>query len=179
MIPSIKSNILSFAKIRGGISKVGSINIGNYSLENTFGTAANFPYGTLSAYTVSDGLNNRFLEPEFTLSSEIGVDLGFLNSRINAAITAYQTNTTNQTVDMSISRASGYTSSKINSGEMLNKGLEVELKTTPIVTNDFRWDVNFNYTYWYNEVLSLAGDLQEISLGNTIYAIKGMSYPAD
>jgi TonB-linked SusC/RagA family outer membrane protein len=178
MIPSIKNDILSYAKIRGGVSKVGAINIGNYSLENTFGTAANFPYGSISAYTVSDGLNNRYLEPEFTLSKEIGLDLSFLNSRINTTITAYQTNTTNQTVDMSISRASGYTSSKINSGEMLNKGIEVEVKTTPIVTNDFRWDVNFNYSYWYNEVVSLAGDLKEISIGNTIYAMLGESYPS-
>jgi len=179
MIPTIKGNILSYAKLRGGISKVGSINISNYSLENTFGTAANFPFGTLSAYTVSDGLNNRFLEPEFTLSKEIGFDLSFLNSRINTSVTAYQTNTTNQTVDMSISRASGYTSSKINSGEMLNKGIEVELKTTPLLTNNWKWDVNFNYSYWYNEVLSLAGDLQEILIGNTaIYAIVGQPYPA-
>jgi hypothetical protein len=39
--------------------------------------------------------------------------------------------------------------------------------------------VNFNYSYWYNEVLSLAGDLQEILIGNTaIYAIVGQPYPA-
>jgi TonB-linked SusC/RagA family outer membrane protein len=178
MVPSLKNNILSYAKIRGGISKVGSINIDNYSLENTFSTASNFPFGSLSAYTVADGLNNRFLEPEFTLSREIGLDLSFLQSRINTSITAYQTNTTNQTVDMSISRASGYSSSKINSGEMLNKGIEVEFKTTPVVTNNLRWDVNFNYSYWYNKVVSLAGDLQEILIGNTaVYAIVGLPYP--
>jgi TonB-linked SusC/RagA family outer membrane protein len=177
MIPNLKNNILSYAKIRGGVSKVGSINIGNYALENTFGTAANFPFGALSAYTVSDGLNNRFLEPEFTLSKEIGLDLSFLESRINTTITAYQTNTTNQTVDMSISAASGYTSSKINSGEMLNKGLEVELKTTPISTSNLRWDVNLNYSFWYNRVLSLAGDLSEILIDNSIYAIVDQPYP--
>lgn len=178
MFPAIKNDVLTYAKVRGGVSKVGSINIDNYSLENIFGTASNFPFGSLSAYTVGNTLNNRFLEPEFTLSKEVGLDLSFLNNRINTTITAYQTNTTNQTVDMDVSRASGYSKSKINTGEMLNKGLEFEVRATPVLTNNLRWDVNINYAYWYNEVLSLAGDLTEILIDNSIYAIKGEPYPS-
>jgi TonB-linked SusC/RagA family outer membrane protein len=177
MVPSLKNNILTYAKIRGGISKVGSINISNYSLENLFGTASNFPFGSLSAFTTSDGLNYRFLKPEFTLSKEIGLDLSFLNNRINSTFTFYQTNTTNQTVAMGVSRASGYSSSQINAGEMLNRGFEVELKTTPVSNSDWTWDLSLNYAYWYSEVLSLAGDLQEISVGGATYAILGYAYP--
>ena len=177
MLPGLKSNLLTYLKLRGGVSKVGSINIGNYSLENVFGVATDFPFGSLSAYTVGNGLNNRYLEPEFTTSKEAGVDLSFLRNRISTNITVYQTNTTNQTVDMNISYTTGYTTSKINAGEMLNRGLEVELKTTPVVNANWRWDLNVNYSYWYNRVLSLAGDLTEISLGNYQYAIKGEPYP--
>lgn len=178
IIPALKGDIVSYMKVRGGISKVGSINIGNYSLENTFGVASNFPFSSLSAYTVSNGLNNRFLEPEFTTSKEIGMDISFLKNRLSANITAYQTNTTNQTVDMSISSSTGYSSSKINTGEMLNRGIEVELKTTPVSSVNWRWDLNMNYAYWYNEVLSLAGDLKEISIDGTVaYAIVGLPYP--
>jgi TonB-linked SusC/RagA family outer membrane protein len=177
MIPTLKSNVITYIKLRGGVSKVGSINVSNYSLENTFNVAPNFPFGSLSAYTVSNGLNNRYLEPEFTLSKEIGLDLSFLNSRVSTSFTLYQTNTTNQTVDMSISASTGYTSSKINTGEMLNKGAEIEVKTIPVSTSNLRWDLNFNYAYWYNEVLSVSGDLKEISLGNNVYAIVGSAYP--
>ncbi len=177
IIPSLKSDILTFIKIRGGVSKVGSINISNYSLENLFGTASNFPYGSLSAYTTSDGLNYRYLKPEFTLSKEVGIDFSLLKNRLNTTLTFYQTNTTNQTVDMGVSRASGYSSSKINAGEMLNKGFEVELKATPVSNADWKWDISLNYAYWYSEVLSLAGDLQEISVGGATYAILGYAYP--
>ncbi|MBN2633174.1 MAG: SusC/RagA family TonB-linked outer membrane protein [Bacteroidales bacterium] len=177
LIPGMKNDILSYAKLRGGISKVGSINIGNYQLENLFGTASNFPFGSLSAYTVGNSLNYRYLKPEFTLSKEIGLDLSFLNNRLNTTFTVYQTNTTNQTVNMNISRATGYEASKINSGEMLNRGFEFELKATPVSNSDWQWDISANYAYWYSKVLSLAGDLTEISLGNTIYAIKDMPYP--
>lgn len=178
IIPSLKGDFISYMKLRGGVSKVGSINIGVYALENTFAVAEDFPFGNLSAYTVSNSLNNRYLEPEFTLSREVGIDISFLKSRINTSITAYQTNTTNQTVSMTVPGSTGYTSSKINAGEMLNRGLEFELKTTPIATPTWRWDFNANYAHWYNRVVSLAGDLEEIDLGNTaIYAIKGMAFP--
>lgn len=177
IIPVLKGDIVNYMKLRGGISKVGAINIGNYALENTFGTTANFPFGSLSSYTVNDGLNNRYLEPEFTTSTEIGLDLGILKNRMSLSLTGYSTSTTNQTVNMSISQSTGFTSSAINTGEMINKGLEVEIKATPIMTSQVRWDVNFNYAYWYNEVKSLAGDLTEISLGNYVYAIVGESYP--
>lgn len=178
IIPSLKSDIITYLKLRGGISKVGSINIGNYALEDTYSVASNFPFGTLSSYTLSDGRNNRDLQPEFTVSKEIGADLSFLKSRLNASITVYQTNTTNQTVDMSISNATGFSSQKINSGEMMNRGLEVELKTTPVQSAYLKWDVNINYAYWYNEVLSLAGGQSELYLGsNNVYAIVGEAYP--
>jgi TonB-linked SusC/RagA family outer membrane protein len=177
MFPGMKNDILSYAKIRGGISKVGSINIGNYQLENLFGTAGDFPFGSLSAYTVANSLNYRFLKPEFTLSKEIGLDLSFLNNRLNTNFTFYQTNTTNQTVDMNVSRATGYETSKINSGEMLNRGFEFELKATPVSNSDWQWDVSLNYAHWYSEVLSLAGELTEISLGGAVYAIVGKAYP--
>jgi|WetSurMetagenome_2_1015567.scaffolds.fasta_scaffold00006_20 TonB-linked SusC/RagA family outer membrane protein len=177
IIPGMKNDILNYFKIRGGISKVGSININNYQLENVFGTASNFPFGSLSAYTTSDALNYRFLKPEFTLSKEVGLDLSFLNNRINTTLTFYQTNTTNQTVPMDVSRASGYTTSKINSGEMLNRGFEAEFKTIPVSNSNWLWELNFNYAYWYSEVLSLAGELTEISLGGATYAIVGQPYP--
>jgi hypothetical protein len=79
---------------------------------------------------------------------------------------------------MDVSGASGYSKSKINTGEMLNQGIEVELKSTPVLTSALRWDVNFNYSYWHNEVLSLAEGLSEIYIGNTaVYAIVGKAYP--
>ncbi len=162
IIPSLKNDIISYLKLRGGISKVGSINIGNYQLENLFGTASNFPFGGLSAYTVGNALYNRYLEPEFTLSKEIGLDISFLKNRLNFTFTGYQTNTTNQTLNMNISSSTGYTTSAVNTGEMLNRGLEIELKATPVSTANLVWDLNINYAYWYNEVLSLLPGINEI-----------------
>ena len=88
---------------------------------------------------------------------EIGLDLGFLNNRINFSAAVYNTNTKNQTIPIAISAATGYTSAFVNSGEMQNQGVEVDLPFTPLLKTEsgFRWDVGANFAYNKNTVKSL------------------------
>ncbi len=179
-IPGLKdNNILSFGKIRGGIAKVGSINISPYDLENEFGVTGGFPFGDLTAHSISGSLKNRYLEPEFTLSKEIGVDLNFLDSRINLEAGYYTMTTTNQTLPAQITYSSGYSSMYVNAGEMKNSGIEIELALVPVSKKDFRWDVNINYANWKSEVVKLTDEFTELSLGNFVYAIEGEAYPVN
>ncbi|TFH39758.1 MAG: TonB-dependent receptor [Bacteroidia bacterium] len=179
-IPALKdSRILSYGKLRGGIAKVGSININAYDLENEFNVTGGFPYGSVTAHSMAGALKNRYLQPEFTLSKEIGIDLNFLNSRINAELAYYSMSTTNQTLPAQIAYSSGYSSMYVNAGEMVNKGFEAELKFVPVFNSTIRWDVNVNYAYWFNEVVSLTPEFDELSLGNYVYAIVGQPYPVN
>ncbi len=179
-IPALAdNNILSYGKLRGGIAKVGSINISPYDLENEFGVTGGFPYGDLTAHSIKGALKNRYLEPEFTLSKEIGLDLNFYESRINLELGWYSMSTTNQTLPAQIAYSSGYSSMYVNAGEMKNSGVEVELGLVPITNADWRWDVNINYANWNSEVVSLTDEFDELSLGNYVYAIKGQPYPVN
>ena len=180
-IPGLKDNpILSYGKLRGGIAKVGSINISPYDLENTFSVTGGFPYGSLTAHSISNSLKNRYLEPEFTLSKEIGLDLNFYDSRLNLEATYYTMSTTNQTLPAEIAYSSGYSSMNVNAGEMKNSGVELELGLVPVSTNDLRWDVNVSYAYWKSEVVSLTDAFDELYLGdNFVYAIVGEPYPVN
>jgi TonB-linked SusC/RagA family outer membrane protein len=177
-IPALANNpVLTYGKLRGGIARVGSVNIGAYNLENEFTVLGGYPYGTSVAHGISSSLKNPFMEPEFTLSNEIGLDLNFFNSRINAEMAYYTMRTTNQTLPADIPQSSGFTSMYINTGEMLNKGFEIELGLVPVFNQDIRWDVNVNYSYWFNKVVSLTDVVDEIDLGNYVYAIVGETYP--
>ena len=179
-IPALKDNpILTYGKLRGGIAKVGSVSIGAYNLENEFYVISDFPYGSSVAHGISNSMKNPFMEPEFTLSNEIGIDLNFLNSRINLEAAYYSMSTTNQTLPADIAPSSGFTSMYINSGEMYNSGFEVELGLVPVFRNDFKWEFNVNYSYWNNEVRSLTPDFDELLISNSnyVYAIVGETYP--
>ena len=181
-IPALAdNNILSYGKLRGGIAKVGSINIDPYDLENEFAVTGGFPFGDLTAHSISGALKNRYLEPEFTLSKEIGVDLNFFDSRINLEAGWYTMSTTNQTLPAQITYSSGYSSMYINAGEMKNSGIEIELGLVPVSSTDWRWNINVNYANWNSEVVSIVDDdvEDELYLGNYVYAIEGQPYPVN
>jgi TonB-linked SusC/RagA family outer membrane protein len=88
-INSLKDNkILSYGKIRGGVTQVANINLGGnpygaYSLVNPFVPPAGFPYGSLGGYSQSTTYLNPLIKPELTTEYEVGGELGFLNNRIN------------------------------------------------------------------------------------------------
>jgi TonB-linked SusC/RagA family outer membrane protein len=196
-IPLGIQDIFSFGKARAGITQVGTLNVNPYSLENVFvlgsnnnssGTDtrrgyANFPYGSLTSFTTSNRLNNPNLKPEMTLSKEVGLELGFLNSKINLTLTAYENSTKDQTVPVQIPNSSGYISTNINTGEVLGRGFESELKANILDNkNGFSWEIGANFTYQTSKVVSITSDLDEIQLGgyttgSGVYATVGDLYP--
>lgn len=174
-IPGLKdNNVLSYGKLSGAWSKTGNVSVGPYSLDNVFNTGGGFPYGSTAGFTVSNNLNNRLIKPEFTTEKQVALDLGFLKNRISLKVTAYKTNTTNQTLPVQISSATGFTSALLNSGEMENKGIEVDANVTVLNNsrNGLKWDVGANFAYNKNEVLSLYPGINDFLLGGDQYVIK-------
>lgn len=189
-VPALKElTFLSFAKIRAAATKVGGINVGPYALQTAFGTGS-FPYGSLAGFTVGNNLPDPNLTPEFTNSYEIGGEFGFLNNRVNLELAYYTQKTTGQTVSISTSQATGYSSALINAGTLENTGFEFDLKTTPVkLANGFTWDFNVNFSQVDNKVLELYQGINELNLSNyygltsdaslgQVFATVGEQYPS-
>ena len=194
MFPALRnSNILTSAKLRGGIAKVGQVSILPYQLQNVFNPGTGFPFGGQAGYSQSTRQNDPGLKPEFTNNKEVGLELG-LFGRANLNVVYYNTTTTNQTVPIDVSRATGYSSALINAGSMVNNGIEIDLSTSrPIGSvNGFNWSINTNFTYLESKVTSLYQDLDRINIpygGNQfrpelaggasdVFAAKNQPYPA-
>jgi ferric enterobactin receptor len=139
-----QNNILSFGKVRASWAQVGKdanayatltyvnnpISIGNYT-------------GIGNQYTSG----NPFLKPEIQTSWEVGGELRFLNGRIGLDYTYYHSQTENQIAQPRLSNASGYILTAINSGSVINKGMEVAITGKPVAQKDFGWDVMLNFSY--------------------------------
>ncbi len=173
------NSILSYGKLRGAYSKTAQVSIGAYSLLNTFNAGGGFPFGGVAGFTVNGRYANPDIKPEFSIDKEVGAELGFLKNRILLSGAYYHTRTTNQTIPITISSATGFTSSVVNSGVMTNEGFEVDLKVSPIVKtrSGFRWDIGGNFSYNKNIVESIAPGLNEVFVGGNSYAIVGKPYP--
>ena len=50
---------------------------------------------------------------------------------------------------------SGYSSKKINAGDIENQGVELMAYATPIRTKDFEWTINYNVSHNSNKIKDL------------------------
>jgi TonB-linked SusC/RagA family outer membrane protein len=174
-IPGLKnSKAISYLKLRGAISKTGNVNLAAQSLENTYNLGGGFPYGTLVGYTSSNVLRLPSYTPEFVKNKEVGIELGFLKNRINIEVTAYTQDNTDQIVQVNYSGATGFTSALLNAASFTNKGLEFDLRLTPLIRiRDVSIDFKANYTYQTNEVTKIIEGVDQLSVGNANYVIVG------
>jgi TonB-linked SusC/RagA family outer membrane protein len=177
VIPAFKDNrIISYFKLRGAVSKTGNVTLDPYNFENTFNTSTFFPYGDLLGFQANPLTFADKFKPEFVVNKEVGIELGFLKNRINIEATYYHQNNTNQVIDVQLSNTTGYTTAKQNAAAFINKGLELDLKLTPLVKiRNVTVDFKINYSNQKNKVTSLVDGVNELGIGNYNYVIVGQS----
>lgn len=158
----VKSDILSFAKVRANWAQVGS-DTGPYQLYNTI--PFNQDWGDVKRATIEFNLKNNFLKPEIATSYEFGGDLRFLNNRLALDVTWYKTNKRNQIINIPTTIASGASNRLINAGNIQNSGWEIGLTAMPC-KGEFNWESNINFTKNENKVISLLKGLPEYSMGS-------------
>lgn len=152
-------NVISFAKLRasyglnGNVSNISGENIANgaYDLQGSFTTGL---YGGDVGYLL-DKLPNPMLRWEKSRTVDVGLDLSFLENRINANFTFYNRVTESKYADIPIPGSSGATTFRSNNGEISNTGLEIDLGFRVIRTSDWNWDINVNVAYNKNKILKL------------------------
>jgi len=181
------SNVISSLKIRGGVSKVGEVNLpgtyGAYQLQRTFSQQGGFPYGNLPGFGLDNRIVSDNLKPELTNQYEFGFDLNLFSDKITSSVTWYHSTTSNQTVSTGVSYTSGGGSYLTNVGETMSQGLETDLHVTAVRTANWQVKIGGNYTYLDNRVNSINGDIiNQISLatygdGSGIYAKAGYPFP--
>ncbi|MFM7710535.1 MAG: SusC/RagA family TonB-linked outer membrane protein [Ferruginibacter sp.] len=174
LIPQLQSSkVINFAKLRGAISKTGNVPLVAQQDPN-FSVATFFPFGSTLGYNIPTSIFQTQFKPEFVLNREIGIELGFLKNRINFEATYYSQNNSNQVLDLQLANSTGYTTSKLNAAEFVNKGLELDLKLTPLFkVGDLNIDLKANYTYQTSKVLKLVDGLNQIGIGNYNWVIVG------
>lgn len=177
---------LSFGKLRYAYSQAGisptPYNTLTYfakpSLTDGATDGLTFPYGGINGSSYSAGLGNSALKPERVTGNEIGLNTKFLNNRINLDFTAYKQVTSDILILRPLAPSSGFTSIYSNSGELENRGIEVELGGRILKSKDFNWDLNITWAKNKSKVLKLADGVKELSLESAFteigsYAIVG------
>lgn len=140
----IGTDIFSFGKIRGSWARVGKD-------ANPYATLTYVwdPYNYNGFVGIANSWEggNAFLKPEIQDSWEIGAELRFFNNRFGIDYTYYHSETKNQIAAPRLSNANGFIFASINSGSVINEGMEIAINAVPVTNRDFTWDLSLNLAY--------------------------------
>ena len=160
---------ISFAKLRGTYSKVGN-DIPQFITNSVSHITAG---GELQA---NDAAPFKEMEPEMTHSVEVGTEWRFFQSRLGFNLTYYRTNTHNQFFKLPAFAGDMYAYRYVNAGDIQNRGWELTVDATPVLTPDFTWKTSLNFSSNRNKIKELHEELKELVYGpssfSSSYAMK-------
>jgi hypothetical protein len=111
---------------------------------------------------------NPDLKPEFARSYELGTEMSFLEDRLGLDVTVYRKRTIDPILKgIRTSYGTGFVLLNVNGGEIRNQGLEISLRGTPVLKNNFSWDVLANFESARGKVVALPRLLPEFYLSDT------------
>lgn len=144
-------------KLRAGWGKTGNQNVTDYAYMALLANKTTpWGVGVLTGNTA-----NPDLTWETTSSYNIGIDLGLLQNRIEFIADVYYKKTDNLLLQLPLPSFLGSAGQGAannpwgNVGSIENKGIELTLNTTNIVTRDFQWTSNVVFSLNRNKVKSL------------------------
>lgn len=156
-------DVLSDLKLRLGWGITGQQNLENsdfaytplYVTNNDY---AQYPFGDTYYSSSRPNAFNTNLKWEKTTTYNGGLDFGFLNGRISGAIDGYYRETDDLLNSVKIPVGTNFDSQMMsNIGSLKNYGFEFSINAKPFVSNDFTWDLTYNFTWNHNEITKLTG----------------------
>lgn len=139
---NLQANVpaISFAKMRLSWANVGN-DTSPYALDQYYNASS-----ISGGYTLPGTIPDPMIKPENVESWELGLDAKFFRNRLGFDLALYNSSTTNQIVSVDVDPIVGASGMRINAGEINNKGIELAIYGSPVRTNDFRWDMNLNWS---------------------------------
>jgi len=161
------SDAVNMLKLRGSFGQTGNTNI---------------PAGiTTDRYSVGNALANGFPRTEFrsignsdikwetTSTTDIGIDFGLFQNRINGSLAYYKQKVEDMLLAVSLPYSAGIPGGNIiwqNIGDMENKGVEFNVDAV-VLNNAFKWNLGLNISTNKNEILALDPETDANNVGIT------------
>jgi TonB-linked SusC/RagA family outer membrane protein len=166
-----KDFFINELKMRASYGMSGNSAIGDF---DRFGTVISIPNLNNRDNNFNYVLNNKViigksltslgaqdLRWETAKQLDIGLTFGFLQDQITFKADYFRKKTEDMLFSVSLPSASGFESTRVNVGEMLNEGWDFEVNAT-ISAKDFAWNSNFNVTLLNNEVIYIPEQIDKI-----------------
>lgn len=157
-------SVLSDLKLRIGYGVTGNQEIGDYRYIPTYtfsDTKSRYQFGYQNGdpvyiSTVRPNGYDAGLKWEETATTNIGIDFGILDGRINGSLEYYIKKTSDLLFTVNIPAGTNLTDRILtNIGELENKGIELTLDAWLVKNSTFSWNIGFNAAKNKNKVLAI------------------------
>ncbi len=150
-------------KIRVGYGQTGNQNVPGY----LYGAVLNsVPTGVGTGFALNN-IANPNLKWETAIQEDLGLDFGLLNDRIIGSFDYFNKTSKNFLFQASLpafllggvadySGAAAIAPPEINGGGVQNRGFEFSISSKNIVSSNFSWSTNLNFSHYTNKVTALA-----------------------
>ncbi len=171
-------NVISDLKLRFGWGSTGNQDgidyysyLPYYSQSNS---AAQYQFGSSFYSFLRPSAYDRTRKWETTITTNLGLDFGFLNNRISGSVDYYFKKTKDLLSVVPVAAGANFNIELLtNVGNMENKGVEFTLNTTPVKKQNLQWDFGFNFTYNTREITNLLKQQDANFTGIPVSGISG------
>jgi TonB-linked SusC/RagA family outer membrane protein len=195
---AVSTSAVSFLKLRGSWGRNGNVNIlSGYKYNPTIGLGGYYVYndvetgGGVQEGGAPTGAANPDLTWETSEQVDLGLDARFLDNRLSLTVDWYRKMTKDLLVDIKPYPEVGISTMTVNSGEILNTGVDIEAGWRDHI-GDFKYSVSANFSPLKNEVRAvneflprytqggISGFNQKVKstfeAGHTIWYFRGYEY---
>lgn len=146
---------ISTMKLRAGWGTVGNDRITNYLSIDLY-TDSKIGMGT-TTYTAltPKQIANYDLRWEGSMTTNIGLDLGFFDNRLNITLDGFVKDTKDLLIQQKLAYVTGFSSQWQNVGKIRNAGVELSISSINFSRRNFSWSTDFNLSFIKNTLVSL------------------------
>ena len=151
------SRLISNLKLRASYGVSGNQEIGQYKSIAQYQPGTTVLNGANQSTLLPSYIGNPDLKWEKSIQGDVGIELGLLDNRINLEADYYNRTTKDLLLQAPIPWSAGERTSNVyeNVGSVRNTGLEINLNTVNIKTNNLTWSTGFLFATNKNKILKL------------------------
>ncbi len=159
-------------KVRAGYGLNGNQDIPNwYAFTDKLSPQINYPFsGVVNNGYAPTQLGNADVKWETATQFDLGTDLSLFKGMLSITVDYFKKITHNMLVQQPLPPSVGYNylngNPWINNGEILNRGLEIEVEHKSTI-GDFEYNITANISTLHNEVLQMNGTIIDQAFGFT------------
>ena len=174
--PWFHSSWVDMLKVKASYGQQGNDQIGSLRYTDIYEIVDD---GQGNIATVFDSKGNPDITWETNSNLNAGVEFGFWRNRLSGGLEFFSRETSDMLFWFTVPQSMGYSGYYSNIGNIVNRGIELELSGDIIRTRNVTWSASFNLTHVKNKVTKLADEYKTQNIDGYPGYIDGSYYYAE